>query len=143
MDLELLKSNWALWIAAVIGVLIALIVVYHLIRHSAWGQLHQMLGILATARRDEAKALKSIDKAERIVNRLLKLSDRAKPRHVQEAKEALEDTRALAKIANDQVLIAENHVRRIIHEEYPPVKQDRLRKKHLPEQGPKKGPFSF
>jgi len=55
----------------------------------------------------------------------------------------VEDAKMLAKIANDKVLIAENHVRRVIHEEYPPVKQERLRKKYLPAQAADKRRFSF
>jgi DNA-binding phage protein len=98
---------------------------------------------LAEARRDEGRALQAVEKAERIARRLHERAEQAKPRHVQEANGVLEDARMLAKIANDQVLIAENHVRRVIHEEYPPVKQERLRKKYLPEQAADKKPFSF
>ncbi|MFQ5983731.1 MAG: hypothetical protein ACE5KS_10215, partial [Woeseiaceae bacterium] len=97
----------------------------------------------AKARQDEAKALQGVEKAERTVKRLHDRAERAKPRHLQEAKKALDDATALAKIANDKVLIAENHVRRVIHEEYPPVKQERLRERYLPEQAPGKRPFSF
>lgn len=143
MDLEILKNNWAVLIAAFIGLLIALVVVYHLIRRSAWGQLRDTLSTLAKAQQDETKALKAAERAERIARKLHEQADRAKPRHVQEAKEALGDARALAKIANDKVLIAQNHVRRVILEEYPPVKQERLRAKYLPEKGPDKRPFSF
>ena len=143
MDWNVVKSNWAPLVAAVVGVLVALIVVYQLIRRSAWGQLRETLGTLAAARQDEAKALKAVDRAERIAKRLHEQAERVKPRHVRESKEALEDARALAKIANDRVLIAENHVRRVIHDEYPPVKQERLREKHLPEQAPDRRPFSF
>lgn len=143
MDVAFLKNNWALLLAALIAALLAPVFVMHLIRRSAWGQLRKTLNTLAAARQHEAKALKSVAKTERIARRLHAQADRAKPRHVQEAKEALEDARALAKIANDKVLIAENHVRRVIHEEYPPVRQGRLRNKYLPEHASDKRPFSF
>ena len=143
MDWNIVKSNWALAVAAIIGFVIVLIVVAHLIRRSAWGQLHQTLQTLAKARQDEAKALKSVEKAEHIARRLHENADRAKPRHLQEAKDALQDARALAKIANDKILIAENHVRRVIHEEYSPVRQEALRQKYLPEPTRDKKPFSF
>lgn len=143
MDSELLKSNWALLVAVGIGLIIVVIVLSRLIRRSAWGQLRETRRALAEARQDEARALQAVDKAERIARRLHEQAEQTKPRHVQEAKELLEDARMLAKIANDKVLIAENHVRRVIHEEYPPVKQGRLRKKYLPEQAPDKRPFSF
>jgi len=143
MDSIILKSNWALAVAAIIGFVIILIVVGNLIRQSAWGQLRQTLQTLAKARQDEAKALKSLEKAEHITRRLHENADRAKPRHLQEAKDALQDARALAKIANDKILIAENHVRRVIHEEYPPIRQEALRQKYLPEPARDKKPFSF
>jgi len=143
MDSELLKSNWALLVAVGIGLIIVVIVLSRLIRRSAWGQLRETRRALTEARQDEARALQAVDKAERIARRLHEQAEQTKPRHVREAKELLEDARMLAKIANDKVLIAENHVGRVIHEEYPPVKQGRLRKKYLPEQAPDKRPFSF
>lgn len=143
MDWHILKSNWALAVASIIGSIIVLIVMAQLIRRSAWGQLRETLRALDKARQDEVKTLKSVEKAERIARRLHDNADRAKPRHLQEAKDALQDARALAKIANDKILIAENHVRRVIHEEYPPVKQEVLRQKYLPEPARDKKPFSF
>jgi len=143
MDWNLLKSNWALLIAAVLGAIILMIVVVQLVQRSAGGQLRATVRALAQARQDEAKALKSVEKAERIARRLHEKADRAKPRHLQEAKDALGDARALAKIANDKVLIAQNHVRRVIYEEYPPARQEALREKYLPPQERDKRPFSF
>lgn len=143
MDWNILKSNWALAVAAILGFIIVMIAVAQLIRRSSWGQLRQTLKTLAKARRDEAIALKSAEKAERVARRLHEYADRAKPRHLQEAKDALQDARALTKIANDKILVAENHVRRVIHEEYPPVRQEALRQKYLPDPARNKKPFSF
>ena len=143
MDWNILKSNWALIIAAAIGFFIVLVVIASLISRSSWGQLRQTLQTLRKARDNEAKALKSVEKAERIVRRLHENADLAKPRHLQEARDALQDARALAKIANDKILIAENHVRRVIHEEYPPVKQEALRQKYLSDPARDKKPFTF
>ena len=65
------------------------------------------------------------------------------PRRLQEAVEAAQDAEALLKIANDQVLIAENHVRKIIVEEFPPRSHDRLRARCLPGEHADARPFSF
>jgi DNA-binding phage protein len=143
MDLELLKVNWALAIAAMLGLVILVIVIVQLIGRTAAGQLRAKVKGLAEARLEEAKAIQAVEKAERIATRLHEKSDDTKPRHLQEAKEALQDARALAKIANDKVLVAQNHVRRIIHEEYPPKKQDKLRQKYLPAEERDTKPFSF
>ncbi len=143
MDWDLLKSNWALIVAAIIGSIIIMLIVIQLIKRSAGGQLRQTLKTLAKARLDEEKARKSVEKAERITRRLHENADRAKPRHLQEAKEALEDARALAKIANDKILIAENHVRRVILEEFPPIKHEAMREKYLPNAARDQKPFTF
>jgi hypothetical protein len=41
------------------------------------------------------------------------------------------------------VLIAENHVRKIIVEEFPPRLHERLRERYLPGEGADSRPFSF
>ncbi len=143
MDWNFLKSNWALLVAAVIGFFIVLMVIASLIGRSSWGQLRQTLRTLAKARQNEAKALKSAEKAERVARELHENADRAKPRHLQEAKDTLEDARALVIIANDKILVAENDVRLVIHDEYPPVRQEALRQKYLPDPARDKKPFSF
>ncbi len=143
MDWDVLKSNWALIVAAIIGSIIIVIIVIQLIKRSAGGQLRQTLKTLAKARQDEAKARKSVERAERVARRLHENADRVKPRHLQEAKDALQDARALAKIANDKILIAENHVRRVILEEFPPIKHDAMREKYLPNAARDQKPFTF
>ncbi|NIN38846.1 MAG: hypothetical protein GTO67_09360, partial [Gammaproteobacteria bacterium] len=50
---------------------------------------------------------------------------------------------ALLKITADQVLIAENHVRKIIVEEFPPNRHDRMRSKYLPDERQGGKPFTF
>ncbi len=143
MDWNFLKSNWALAAASVIAVAVVFFVIVQLIRQSGWGRLQETLRALDNARRQEAKALKSVEKAERIAERLHENADRAKPRHVQEAKDALHDARALAKIANDKILVAENHVRLVIHDEYPPVRHEAMRQRYLPDPARDKKPFSL
>ena len=49
----------------------------------------------------------------------------------------------LLKIAADQVLIAENHVRKIIVEEFPPNRHERMRGRFLPGEREDGKPFSF
>ena len=143
MDWNILKNNWALAIAAFVAAMVTLVVVVHVIKRSAWGRLRESRLMLRKARQHEAKAQKSVDKAERIARRLHQNADRTKPRHLEEAKEALQDARALAKIANDRILVAENHVRRVIHDEYPPARHEALRQKYLPEPARDRKPFSF
>lgn len=82
-------------------------------------------------------------RAESRLDRMLQKAEKIRPSELQAAKEALQDARALQKIAEDRLMVAENHVRRIIHEEFPPVKQQKLRARYLPEALPERRPFSF
>ena len=66
-----------------------------------------------------------------------------KPSRLQAAREAVQDAEALLKIAEDQVLIAENQVRKIIVEEFPPKRHERMRRKYLPEEPENGKPFTF
>ena len=66
-----------------------------------------------------------------------------KPIRLQEATEAVQDAETLLKIADDQVLIAGNHVRKLIVEEFPPKRHDRMRSKYLPGEQKDDKPFSF
>lgn len=143
MNAELLQSNWAPIVASVVGIIIVLLAVLRIAGSSARGQLRRARKKLAAERAILQRANAVVAKAERQAGKLQQHANHVKPRLVQESKEALEDAKALAKIANDKVLIAENHVRRVILEEFPPSKHQRLRAKCLPETAPDKRPFSF
>ena len=143
MDANFIARNWALIAAAGVLLPVAFLIVVQLIGSSATGQLRNTRAELADEKRKLAKAMSATRKAEARVDKMLQQADKVKPRLLQEAKETLQDARALAKIATDRVLIAGNHVRRVIHEEFPPVKHARLRKKCLPEPAPEHRPFSF
>ena len=60
-----------------------------------------------------------------------------------EAKEALQDALALEKIADDKAQVTANQVRRVIFEEFPPTRHEKLRRKYLPEDVRDNRPFSF
>jgi hypothetical protein len=71
------------------------------------------------------------DKAEKRLVKLRARADSVKPRHLQEAAEAVEDATALAKIANDQVMIAETRLRELILEEFPQNQHTALRARYF------------
>lgn len=138
-----LANNWALVIAVVVASLAATMIVAVLLRRSARGQLKRVRADLRKALKRNRKAMSVVEKCHRRLVKLDTNAEKVKPRLLQEARDALDDARALEKIANDQVLIAGNHVRRVIHEEFPPSQQQKLRDRHLPDAQPDKGPFSF
>ena len=143
MGIETLRQNWALWVAAVLVILVAGVVTRVLLRRSARGQLRHADGVLREAERESEKAKKSVAAARRAVDKLAARASSVKPRLVEEAKGALSDAKALEKIADDRVLVAANLLRCVIYEEYPPNRHVSLREKYLPGDGPDDRPFSF
>ena len=131
MTVELIIRNWALAAASILGAGILLFVLYRLYRESARGQLGSGVRALQTRYRKATRAQQALDKATARLDKLRRIASSVKPRHVEEAGEALEDARSLLKIAADQVLIAENNVRRLILDEFPPNRHDGLRSKYL------------
>ncbi len=132
MDGAFLEKNWALIAGISLAFFVAAIVLAATFRKSSYGQLRKVRANLKTALKERETAIAKTKKDEKRVQKLGARIDSTKPRIMQEAKESLEDSRALEKIASDKVMIAENHVRRVIHEEYPPTRQQKMREKYLP-----------
>ena len=143
MNLDYFQQNWALIVAGMLVLSVAATVLSAAIRRSAGGQLRQTLTSLKVCVKQQAIARIEAEKAEKKLIALLARADNVKPRSLEEAKGLLSDKRALEKIADDKLLIAKNHVRRVIHEEYPPKEHDRLRSRYLPDDVEDKKPFSF
>lgn len=143
MSAELLQNHWALLLAAAIALLVALFLLAQKVSESAPAQLRRVRKALAYERARSRRAERAVARAEGRLRRLEHRAESAKPSLVQETKEALEDAKALVRIAQDQVMIAENHVRRVILEEFAPAKQQCLREKYLVEAPAEKRPFSF
>ena len=143
MTLDLVIRNWALVGASVLATAVLLFILFRLYEDSGRGQLQAKLRELQSRQRNANKARTVTDKAARRLQRLEAKADAAKPRSVQEAGDALEDARALQKIADDQLLIARNHVRKIILEEYPPKRHEAMRRRYLPADAVEQKPFTM
>ena len=131
MSVEFLIRNWALVVASILATGILMFVLVRLYRESDRGQLGNRVRTLQGSYKEVARAQKGLDKASERLDELRKKASTVKPRHVEEAGEAIEDARMLLNNANDQVLIAEKDVRQLILDEYPPNQQDALRRKYL------------
>lgn len=143
MAIEVLQKYWALVGASVLATAVALVLVYRAYGDSSRGQLLRAVNLHERRFTAASMASGATEKAVAKLQRLQSKRDSAKPRHIQEAVEAVEDAKALQKIAEDQVLIAANHVRKIILEEFPPKRHASLRAKYLPEDRSDKKPFTF
>jgi hypothetical protein len=143
VDVQWLRDNWALAAGLAMLLSVAVLALLYAARSSGRGQLRHARRTLREKRKALRKATAALAAAERRCQRLQRRADKVKPRHLEEARGEAADARALAKIAHDQVLIAENHVRRIIVEEFPPTRQARLRARHRLDDKPQKKPFTF
>jgi hypothetical protein len=143
MDIELLRENWGLVVATVLFVLLAAIFARAMYRQSAQGMLGIAQRKVRLLERQRDQLTRRAASAERRVAKLRAHQESVKPRAIAEASDALADAKALAKIADDQWLVAAQQLRRVIYEEFPPSRHDALREKYLPDDGPDKRPFSF
>ena len=143
MSIDFVTRNWSLVLASVLLTGIALFVLFRVYVDSAKGQLGARVRALRTRYNEAESARRAVVRAEKRLEQLGAKSARVKPRHIEEARDALEDARSLLKIAGDQVLIAENHVRKIIVEEFPPKRQEALRNRFLHSPEGREKPFTF
>jgi hypothetical protein len=143
MTFEFATRHWALLSASVLGCAVVMFVLWRIWLDSARGQLRCAVRRLREAEREAHRQRVAGEKLAATLARLLEKAESVKPRHVQETREAVQDAEALLKIATDQVLIARNHVRRIIVEEFPPRRHEAMRKKFLGNDEDPGLPFSF
>ena len=143
LDMESLQSNWAIWLALAALLMALLAIIPGLLKRTSRSKLNRVFADVKEARKELGKSSRALKKVEKKYRKLLARSDRVKPRKLQEAKEAVEDGRALGKILNDKVIVAETHVRRVIHDEFPPEKHNQMREKYLPQDVIDERPFSF
>lgn len=143
MNLETLQSDWAIWLALA-AILVALVAITpRLLQRTSKAKLKRVVSDMQKARKDLRKTIRATRKREKKLRKLQQRAERVKPRVLQEAQEAVADAHALQKILDDKVMVTENHVRRVIHDEFPPAEHDRLRRKYLPQDIKEGRPFSF
>lgn len=142
MNAAFFQSHWALLGGLALLTLVATSLVPALYSRSAFGQLRNTRSVLKRAISEQEKIRRRVSDLEKQVARMSARGEFVKPRLLAEKKEQLDDARSLEKIAGDKTLVARNHVRRVIYEEYPPAKHDKLRNRFLPSESDAK-PFTF
>lgn len=143
VTLEFVSKNWALVAASVLGTAVLLFVIFRVFQDSARGRLQATVRQLRDREQQARAARRAVDKAVAALDRLRHKADSVKPRLLQEASERLEDARSLSRIADDQVLIVRNHVRKIILEEYPPSRHETMRLRYLQHDEADQKPFTM
>jgi len=135
MNADMLTNNWALIFAVVPALIVVVVVLRYLIGRTGSGQLQQVVSGYRESLKEWKKAQIVTQKKVARIEKLKSKAERTIPRLLEEAREAEEDARSLEKIAHDRVLVAATHVRRVIHDEFPPIRQEKLRNKYLSELG--------
>jgi len=80
------------------------------------------------------QAEKAAKKAVRTQEKLRAKVQQISPKRMREAEERASDLITMLAHAKENVMVAENHVRRVLLEEYPPAKHRLMLDKFLPEQ---------
>jgi uncharacterized membrane protein YccC len=133
MVAEVLQKNWALAVAIVLGVAIALFVAVRVLQDSRQGRLNRALRDLRDRERALRKASKAADKAAARLSNLSTRGDTVPPRKLVGAKDALAAAQETERLLRDQVLVVRNTARTIILEDFPPRRQDALLTRYLGE----------
>ena len=133
MTIELVQEYWALLIASVLGLTIALYLLYNAMKGSRRGRLVQALGHLRQREQALKQAIRATDKAEARYSKLSAKGDSMAPNKVLAAKDAVVAARETQRLLEDQVLVVRNDARKIILEEYPPNRHEAMLRKSLGE----------
>jgi len=143
MMIELVRTHWALAVASVIVVALVLRSLWNLAGRSPRGKLRRANKRLKAARSVAIQAKKRAARARRHAERLEQKAQSVPPIRLEEARGALTDAESLSKIAGDQLMVAENQLRKVVVEQFPPDQHDRLRDRYLKDDGRKTFPFKF
>ena len=131
MDVDAFRAYWALIIASIIAVPVVLFVGWRLFQQSARGRLRSGVALLRKREREANEVARRVAKASSELDRLRRRAEAVKPRRIADAESELADAVALQKIRDDLVLVAQNQLRQIIVEEFPPKQHEHLRQKLL------------
>ena len=143
MTVDVLQQHWALFVAGIVGTAVLLFAGLRAWLDSARGRLHAARRHLRERQVAAQRQRRRLAKLSARLETLQKRAASVKPIRLQEATEAVQDGAALLKIANDQRLIAENRVRKIIVEEFPPKDHERMRSRFLKDEREDGKPFTF
>lgn len=143
MNIESLQSDWAIWLALASLVIAIVLIIPIVLKRTSRSKLNKVLSDMKETQKELCKTARVEEKAEKKLQKMLANIDRVKPRELQEARDAVGDSKALTKILSDKMMVAQNHVRRVIHDEFPPSKHDRMRAKYLPQDVEDERPFQF
>lgn len=134
MDMTSINENVLLLVGLGIFLGISVGVILPNILPTPRGRLNRQSRELRHVRYELQQAEKLAEKANRTYAKMKQKSERVKPDMLRKAEVMAEDRKIMLKHAKDKVMAAQNHVRNVVLNEYPPVYQESLLRKYLPEQ---------
>lgn len=132
MTLAMLKPYWAPLLALALALMVALVIAVRSVAGSSGSLLAAASARLRQCQREARKAERRCVRMRRRFEGLKARRDAVKPRVLEAAEGAYADAEALLKIRGDQVLVAQNQLRTVIVQEYPPDRHDAMRNRYLP-----------
>ena len=133
MTLELVQQNWALVLASVFGLAIALFLGFRVLSDSRRGRLAAAIEHLRERERALARARKAKAKAAARLENLRARGGSVPPVKLESARNGLAEAEETEKLLADQVLVVRNTARTRILEDYPPNRHDAMLQKYLGE----------
>ena len=131
--LQVLPKYWALIVASVIGLGIALFVIFRVVQDSRRGRFASALNHLQERERALEKESRNVAKALKKCEKLAARGDKVPPNQMLAAKDALAAARENEALLKDQVLVVRNDARNIILQDYPPNRHDAMCRRYLGE----------
>jgi hypothetical protein len=138
-----IREHWALVGAVAAAGVAALIILVSLLARSRRGRMTALGRQHGRERRALLVAESRYVKARQRLERLERKIERVPPRRLEEARGALTDARRLVEIRFGALQVAENRLRTIITEEYPPKRHDALRRRYGVAEHAENRPFTF
>lgn len=140
---ETLAQFWAPAAALVIASIVLVIVLRIVWRNSRRGRMTACAKERRKCLRMASDAAKKFAAARRRVEKLEARGDKVPPKQLDEARGSRADAERLFQIRSDQLKVAENHLRQIIAEEFPPARHTSLRKRYSLAENAQSQPFTF
>lgn len=131
MTIEMLQRNWSLVAALVILIPVAVSVFGALMGQSRGGELKARAKAVEAARRERKRCVGKVESLGETLNALMERGDQVAPARIEKAKAALSDAIALAKVAEDQRMIAETQLRQYILDEFAPTQHEALQRRYM------------
>jgi hypothetical protein len=143
MILTVTEHNWALIAGLMIIAFITPILGWRGYQQSGRGRLRVALRKVRRLRQLVKAAAKASAAAEQKLERLQAKSKTVKPCVMRAAKGNVQDARMKNKLAVDHLHIAENRALKIIVNDFPPNRHEKLQGKYFPDLNVHQKPFTF